>query len=113
MITLVRTLNKEYFRSIEINVNVDDLVILESDSDDVKIKVNISNNMTEDIMEHFTNSDRYEPNLNIVEGVLFINYYKESMILLCEEVFVEVIGFIISIPKNIPYKIINYENEDK
>jgi len=110
MIETIKTLNKEYFDSIEIDVTVDDLEIVENNSADLVVKILATNSADNQVTDHFIKCNKYDVFFEIKNRVLLIYYFKNTMILLDDIDYVEMIGCHIEIPKGIPYKII--ENEE-
>ena len=106
---IVKKISAELFNSIEIDVQVDDLVISKVDDEECMIKVSIKNNLSDDITQHLIDSNRYDINTTIRDEVLYINYIKEEMSLLTDPDYFEIIGVIILVPRNIPYKQIEHE----
>lgn len=111
MIERIRKINKEYFDSVEINVIVDDLEIVEKRSADLVVTLLITNNADNQITTHFVESQKYEVFFEIQNRVLHIYYFKNTMVLLDDTDYIEMIGCHIIIPEGIPYKII--KDEDK
>lgn len=101
----------EYFTSISVNINVDDLVILKIKEDECVIKLSIKNNVDDFITEHLIKSNRYDINTNIVDNILHIQYDKQEMLLVSSPDYYEIIGIIILVPEDKPYKIINNETK--
>jgi hypothetical protein len=103
----VKKISNSLFKSIIINIKVDDLVTVKTNDEECVIKLFVKNNIENDINEHLINSNRYEIDLDIIDEVLHISYIKEEMTLLNNPNYFETIGIIILIPKDIPYKKIN------
>jgi len=111
MIETVKTINKDYFDSVEIDVNVDDLVIVENNHADLTVTMMVVNTTDNQATNHFLKNDKYEVLLEIKNRVLVIYYFKNTMMLLDDINYIEMIGCNISIPKGIPYKIIKNEED--
>lgn len=103
----VKKINNSLFKSIIIDVKVDDLITAKVNDEECIVKLSIKNNIEDNITEHLINSNRYEVNLDIIDEVLHISYTKEEMTLLNNPNYFETIGVIILIPKDTPYKNIN------
>lgn len=103
----VKKISNSLFKSIIIDVKVDDLVTVKTNDEECVIKLFVKNNIENDINEHLINSNRYEIDLDIIDEVLHISYIKEEMTLLNNPNYFETIGIIILIPKDTPYKKIN------
>ena len=111
MIEVVRTINKEYFDSIEINIIVDDLEIIENSSNDFKVTLLVTNNADNQITNHFVKQNKYEVSFEINNRVLHVYYFKSDMISLDETDYIEIIGCNLEIPNKVPYKIIENEKD--
>jgi len=103
----VKKISNSLFKSIIINIKVDDLVTVKTNDEECIVKLSVKNNIEDDINEHLIGSNRYEIDLNIINEVLHISYIKEEMTLLNNPDYFETIGVIILIPKDTPYKNIN------
>jgi hypothetical protein len=101
----VKKINSSLFKSIIIDIKVDDLIVAKIDDlEECIIKLSIKNNIESDINKHLLASNRYEVDLNIIDEILHISYVKKEIILINNIDYFETIGVIILIPKNTPYK---------
>jgi hypothetical protein len=110
MIEVTRKINHEYFDSIEIDINVDDLIVEEKDSLNFECTLKVTNTADNQVTNHFMENNKYDVFLEIRERVLYVYYFKSTMVLLDDTNYVETIKCNVIIPEGHPYKII--ENED-
>ena len=100
-----KKIQSNIFDFIEIDISCDDLIIDKALDDNCTITLNCTHNLGETMDSHFEASSQYEVFTNIVERVLYVEYYKSTMTALTDFDFEEDIVITILIPESIEYKI--------